>query len=173
MGHIMTAANEGIRVFFRILAAAALALTLGAAAKLAGAETLKHGSRIVCSGEYRGHLQGIATDGRHVYWSFTRDLVKTDFDGKVLIRRNFPRHMGDPCWYDGKLYVPFCGRGFNRRLEPGAPSRNYVLVFDADLNLLKRHHLPELEYGAGGIAGLAGGGAGRFFADEASCGLLH
>ena len=148
----MTAANEGIRAFTRLLAAAALALTLGAAAKLAGAETLKYGSRIVCPGEYRGHLQGIATDGKAVYWVFSRNIVKTGLDGRLLAKREVPYHSGDPCWKDGRLYVPVCRSGFNRRLKPGAESKNYVHVFDAKLKLLETRHIPEVEFGAGGIA---------------------
>ena len=120
-----------------------------------GAETapkLKYGTRMVCSGEYPGHLQGLATDGGAIYWVFTRLVVKTDFGGRLLAKAKLPHHGGDPCWHDGKLYIPLCGSGFNRKPKPGALSRNYVDVFDADLKQLKRYPIPELEYGAGGIA---------------------
>ena len=113
---------------------------------------LKYGTRIVCAGEYRGHLQGIASDGRAIYWVFTQTIVKTGFDGKVLAKTTVPRHGGDPCCHDGKLYVPVCTSGFNSKLKRGAVSKNFIYVFDAGLKLLAKHHIPELEYGAGGIA---------------------
>jgi len=145
--------NFGIGILPRLFAAAALFF---AAAELSGAETtvarLKYGTRIVCPGEYRGHLQGIATDGKAIYWVFSRDIVKTGLDGRLLARRGMPYHSGDPCWHDGKLYVPLCQSGFNRKLKAGAASKNYVCVFDADLKPIKKYHIPELEYGAGGIA---------------------
>lgn len=142
-----------MRLSARLFAAAAL---LFAAAELSGAETemasLKYGSRIVCPGEYRGHLQGIATDGKAIYWVFSRNLVKTGFDGRMLAKRDMPHHSGDPCWHEGRLYVPVCQSGFNRELKPGAVSKNYVFVFDAELKLLEKRHIPEVEFGAGGIA---------------------
>ena len=113
---------------------------------------LKYGTRIVCGGEYPGHLQGMATGGGAIYWVFTRLVVKTDLTGRVLAKAKLPHHGGGPCWHDGKLYVPLCGSGFNRKLKPGAVSKNYVDVFDADLKQIKRYPIPELEYGAGGIA---------------------
>lgn len=108
--------------------------------------------RIVCPGEYKGHLQGIATDGKAIYWVFSLDIVKTGFDGKLLARTKVPHHGGDPCWSNGRLYVPVCGSGFNRKPKPGVVPKNYVYVFDADLKLLETHHIPETEYGAGGMA---------------------
>ena len=154
----MTRDKFGIRILAR-LCAAALFL---AAAELSGAEAppdLKYGTRIVCGGEYPGHLQGMATDGKAIYWVFTRGIVKTDFSGRLLAKRAMPYHAGDPCWHEGKLYVPVCSSGFNRKLKPGAVSKNYVHVFDAELKPLKKHHIPELEYGAGGM----GVRDGRFF----------
>lgn len=143
----------GIRMLARLFAAA---LPLFAATELSGAETgpaaLKYGSRIVCPGEYRGHLQGIAVGGKSIYWGFSHDLVRTGFDGRILAKRAVPYHSGDPCWHEGRLYVPVCLSGFNRKLKAGAVSKNYVYIFDADLKLLDKRHIPEVEFGAGGIA---------------------
>ena len=116
-------------------------------------------SRIVCPGEYAGHLQGLATDGKAIYWSFSKDLVKTGFDGRLLAHATIPHHGGDPCWSNGRLYVPVCGSGFNRKPKPGVVPQNFVYVFDAGLRLLETHHIPETEYGAGGMAEKDG----RFF----------
>ena len=140
----------------RFLSGVCAAALLGVLApELSGAETLpklKYGTRIVCRGEYPGHLQGIAASGTAIYWVFTRIVVKTGFDGKVLAKARLPHHGGDPCWHAGKLYVPVCESGFNRKLKPGAVSRNSIHVFDADLKPLGKHPVPELEYGAGCIA---------------------
>ena len=150
-----TAMKAVLKYLVRVCAAAALwAFCPPFAAS--GAEDapprLKYGSRVVCPGEYRGHLQGLATDGKSIYWVFSRDIVKTDFTGRVLAKRSMPHHSGDPCWHDGKLYVPVCGSGFNRKPKPGAVSKNRVCVFDAELKPLAEHPIPELEYGAGGMA---------------------
>ena len=155
----MTGMERSTRVSCRFGAAAlAAGLLLSALfpVRVDGADNalsrLKYGTRIVCSGEYPGHLQGIASDGQAIYWVFTRTIVKTGLDGKLLAKTTVPRHGGDPCWHDGKLYVPVCSSGFNRKLKEGAVSKNYIYVFDANLKLLAKHHIPELEYGAGGIA---------------------
>ena len=39
---------------------------------------------IVCEGEYPYHLQGVATDGTNVYWTFSTVLAKTDWSGKLI-----------------------------------------------------------------------------------------
>ena len=36
--------------------------------------------KIACAGSYGGHLQGVATDGTNIYWSFTVAVV---FGGTV------------------------------------------------------------------------------------------
>ena len=41
------------------------------------------GSVIACEGSYGDHIQGMATDGEAIYWSFASTLVKTDLNGKV------------------------------------------------------------------------------------------
>ena len=143
--------------FFRLFSCGiAAAWVLSSAVAAPGAAPR---DRIVCPGEYRGHLQGLATDGKAIYWVFSRDLVKTDFGGNLLARTKVPHHGGDPCWSNGRLYVPVCGSGFNRKPRPGVVPENYVFVFDADLKLLEKHHIPETEYGAGGMAEKDG----RFF----------
>jgi len=146
----------GIRFLARLTAAALFAAAFSPFAASFGAEKvtpqLKYGTRIVCQGEYPGHLQGLVAGDGAIYWVFTRTIVKTDFSGRVLAKRAMPHHSGDPCWHGGKLYVPVCGGGFNRKPKPGDPSRNFVHVFDAGLKPLGKYPVPELEYGAGGIA---------------------
>ena len=137
--------------FFSCVFFAVAGVMLSPAAEVA-APRLAPGTRIVCPGEYKGHLQGLATDGKAIYWSFSRDLVKTDFEGNLLGKVNIPHHGGGPCWSNGKLYVPVCGSGFNRKPKPGSVPKNYVYVFDPELKLLEKHHIPETKYGAGGMA---------------------
>jgi len=104
-------------------------------------------SEIVCDGVYRSHLQGIACDRvGTVYWSFTRDLVKTDLAGKVLKSVPVKSHHGDLTYVDGRLYVAWSNL-FNR---PGAKSR--VFIYDAqDLTQLAVKDVPQVTYGAGAV----------------------
>ena len=143
--------------FFACIVFAAVVL-ISPAAEVA-APRLDPGTRIVCPGEYAGHLQGLATDGKAIYWSFSKDLVKTDFSGRILAQTKVPHHGGGPCWSNGRLYVPVCGSGFNHKPKPGSVPKNFVYVFDAGLKLLEKRHIPETEYGAGGMAEKDG----RFF----------
>ena len=137
--------------FFACVVFAAAWIPSAPAAEVA-APRLDPGTRIVCPGEYAGHLQGLATDGKAIYWSFSKDLVKTDFAGNLLGKVKIPHHGGGPCWSNGKLYVPVCGSGFNRKPKPGVVPKNFVYVFDPELKLLEKRHIPETEFGAGGMA---------------------
>ncbi len=104
-----------------------------------------------CEGLYPKHLQGICTDNRqHIFWSFTNTIVKTDVNGKILKRVSADNHQGDLCYLDGRLYVAVNLGRFN---DPQKRADSWVYVFDAEnLELLARHPLPELVYGAGAIA---------------------
>ena len=120
-----------------------------------------------------GHIQGADFNGQHLFISFTGNLFKCDASGKILKKTGYPdvdgisgndaksrqlkmqnnitrSHFGDLCFADGKVFVAFSGSGFNRELN-GSNSYNYIFEYDADLNLLKRHHVPIMQYGVGGI----------------------
>ncbi len=112
---------------------------------------LNIGDVVSCEGGYKDHVQGFDTDGTNLYWSFASTLVKTDRQGKVLKTIPVDYHCGDPCWANGKLYVPYGGGSWNRELN-GAPSKNYIRVYDSDLNFIRAYHVPEMEYGVGCIA---------------------
>ncbi len=85
------------------------------AATPAVADDVKRYSReevkeIFCKGRYPFHVQGVATDGTNVYWSYTTVLVKTDMSGSVLAkyeRENI--HMGDITWHAGRVYAGING----------------------------------------------------------------
>ena len=113
--------------------------------------------KIVCGSWEKHHVQGIAGDGQVWYWVFTDVIVKTDLQGKVLLRKEIHRqggrriHGGAPCFANGKLYVPYCGGSFNRHLN-GKPGYNWILEYDDALNLLKSYPVEEVKYGAGCVA---------------------
>lgn len=112
----------------------------------------------------RGHLQGIAGNGKFIFRVFNYGIVKSDMTGKTLKtaecrrKKNQSLHAGSPCLVNDKLYVPCCFGSFNRDLN-GKPSLNYIQVFDLDLNYIKSFHIPELQHGAGCITFADG----RFF----------
>ncbi len=119
-------------------------------AELGNADLEKAPSWIECDGTYGGHLQGVATDGKSIYWSHTVQLVKTDLNGRILRRIDVPDHHGDLTHHDGEVFVAVEFGQFNR---PPGESDPWVYVYDAEsLKLLRKHRVPELVHGSGGIA---------------------
>ena len=105
---------------------------------------------VICEGTDGGHLQGIATDGKAIYWSHTVQLVKTDLAGVVSHRIEVPSHHGDLTYHNDRVYVAVELGKFNR---PPGESKPWVYVYVAeDLTLQAIHRLPELVHGCGGIA---------------------
>lgn len=105
---------------------------------------------IECDGSYGGHLQGIASDGNSIFWSHTVQLVKSDLAGKIQYEIDVASHHGDLTIHDGKVYVAVELAQFNR---PPGESDPWVYIYNTDtLKFLKKHRLPELVHGAGGIA---------------------
>ena len=89
--------------------------------------------------EFRGHIQGVCTDGTNIYWSMTYDLVKTDMAGRELARYSDKFHMGDPCWHRGRIYV-----GVNRMVEKGVRRGDEVWVFEPErLERVKVYPTPQ------------------------------
>ena len=109
---------------------------------------------INCEGSYSGHLQGIDSDGKYIYWSFTKAIVKTDMEGKIVLKIDSPNHSGDPCLLNGKLYVPVNKGAFNK---PKGKSKDFIYVYNAEtLELIKEVATPQYEHGAGGMAAWKG-----------------
>ena len=100
---------------------------------------------------YGGHLQGMTTDYKsHIFWSHTTQLVKTDFQGNIIKEVDVPFHHGDLYYYNKKVYVAVNLGLFND--ENGAAD-SWVYVYDEqNLNLIKKYPLPDVIFGAGGIA---------------------
>jgi hypothetical protein len=107
--------------------------------------------KIVCEGEYKGHLQGVSSDKKgNIFWSFTDVIVKTDFTGKISSRIELPSHQGDLTWLDGKVYVAVNHGKFNE--EPGLADSWIYVLNDKDLKLIEKVKAPELVHGCGGMA---------------------
>ena len=103
---------------------------------------------IRCDGVFGRHLQGVATDGSSIWWSFTVELVRTDLAGRVQCVRRVPKHHGDLCHVDGKVYVAVNFGPFNR--DKGGDGK--VLAYDANtLEPCGEWPVPELVHGAGGM----------------------
>jgi len=99
-------------------------------------------------GVYPRHLQGVATDGAFIYWSFTDKLTKTDAEGRNVKTTGAPNHSGDLCCVGGVLYVATNLGKFNT--EDKADS--WVYAYKAgDLSFVSKWKVPELRHGAGGI----------------------
>ena len=60
---------------------------------------------VTCEGTYPRHLQGVAIDGRAIYWSWTDALVKTDMQGRLMKRAKAASHHGDLCVVKDKVFV--------------------------------------------------------------------
>ncbi len=103
---------------------------------------------IRCGGVYGGHLQGVATDGQFLYWSFTTKLVKTDTSGSVLTMREVPNHHGDLCCDGGKVYVAVNRGRFNQLNSAVSEVRAYS---SATLDPAGVWDLPDMLHGAGGM----------------------
>ena len=109
------------------------------------AESAQKTCRVTCGGAYPYHLQGVATDGTNLYWSFTTALVKTDLSGSVIATNSHPHtisdgHMGDLCLKDGKLFV---GMNFGKGSD-GARKGDAVWVYDTEtMERVASHPTPE------------------------------
>ena len=105
--------------------------------------------KVLCEGTYKHHMQGVCTDEKSIYWSFTTTLVKTDMEGTALKKIPVANHHGDLCFHDGKLYVAVNLGKFN---DPEGNADSWVYVYDAEtLTELARHETQEVFHGAGGI----------------------
>lgn len=121
------------------------------------AKSLGEMFKVKCEGSYPHHLQGICTDEKSIFWSFTTSLAKTDMTGKLLKKVNVANHHGDLCIDGGKLYVAVNLGKFN---DPNGNADSWIYVYDANnLKELARHKAPEVFHGAGGI----GFRNGKFF----------
>lgn len=132
-----------------ILSKVAKVLAVASLGLVSACATFFSADKVVCEGTYGGHLQGVATDGESVYWSFTVEVVKTDLSGRILATSGaVPRHQGDCCVKDGVLYVAVNLGKFNQETQ----GVSEVWAYDTRTLQVKRTwKLPEMGHGAGGM----------------------
>lgn len=118
--------------------------TIVLAGVVASGMAARGGEEIVCRGKYPLHVQGVATDGTNIYWSFTSVLVKTDRQGNELARfEQKNAHMGDITWHAGKVYAGY--NGFHVGFDE-------IWVFDdATLSRVRTVRTPETVFCNNGI----------------------
>ncbi len=121
-----------------------ICILLGSTAGFLAADSIE------CEGTYSKHLQGIAVQGdEYIFWSFTDILLKTDLQGKILVKVRVDSHSGDLCVLGEKIYVAVNLGEFNQ--EPGKAD-SWIYVYDSgNLELLSRHPIPQVVHGAGGL----------------------
>ena len=74
-----------MKTILRLMTAWLILLLMGATPSLRAKEAQEAPAFVLCEGKYAGHLQGVCRDeGGNFFWSFTRALVKTNPQGKVL-----------------------------------------------------------------------------------------
>lgn len=115
------------------------------------AKAPKSPDSVLCAGKYSGHLQGVCRgSGGKFFWSFTKTLVKTNIQGKIMKKIQVADHHGDVCFANGKIY---CAVNFGAFNDPKGNADNWVYVYDSkNLECLAKHPVPEVKHGAGGIA---------------------
>ena len=103
---------------------------------------LASGGEIVCEkDDFPGHLQGIAADAGGIYWSFYDTVIKTDYAGKILASVKSPRHSGDLCLADGKVWVSIIH--YDAKTAEREGGTGWIYVYDADLKLVRKIALPD------------------------------
>ena len=97
---------------------------------------------ILCeAGGFVGHLQGITADSTGIYWSYYDTIVKTDYAGKTLVSVKIPRHSGDLCAANGKVYVSVCY--YDAKMVADEGGSGWVYVYDQGLKFLQKVALPD------------------------------
>ncbi|MBP3357668.1 MAG: hypothetical protein J6K91_02045 [Opitutales bacterium] len=103
--------------------------------------------KIVCTGKYKNHLQGITMLDGKIYWSYTTKIICTDMQGKIVNLVDAPNHQGDLCVADGKIYVATNHKKFNKLNQ----AENFVYVYDSNLNFIEKIKIDEMLCGLGGM----------------------
>ena len=123
-----------------------LAIIMGGASLMAQSVAPKDMPRSIYTGFWRaGHVQGVAldTERKHVYYSFTTMLVKTDLKGNVIgTVTGLLGHLGciDFNDEDGRLYGSLeykndaIGKGIMRQEKSDKTLQDgfYVAIFDVE-----------------------------------------
>ena len=103
-----------MKMILRLMTVWLMLLLMGTSQSLRAKEAQETPAFVLCEGKYAGHLQGVCRDeGGDFFWSFTRALVKTNPQGKVLKKIPVADHHGDVCLVNGKVY---CARESMRHI---------------------------------------------------------
>ena len=97
-------------------------------------------------GTWCGHVQGMCVTSNAFFFAYHNQIVKTDWNGRLLARRNVLIHTGDICAWNGRVYTAVSN-------STTGYGKGRIQVFDEDLNLVKETALPR---GSDGITCLNG-----------------
>ncbi len=101
-----------------------------------------YAGEIVCEANgFVGHIQGISADATGIYWSFFDTIVKTDYKGKTLLTTAIPKHAGDLCAANEKVYVSVTY--YSKKMIDEAGTTGWVYIYDRDLKFLKKVAIPD------------------------------
>ncbi|MBQ3290535.1 MAG: hypothetical protein IJH50_14125 [Kiritimatiellae bacterium] len=76
-----------------------------------------------------GHVQGMCVTSNAFFFAYHDQIVKTDWQGRFLVRREVPIHTGDICAWNGRLYTAVS--------KSSSDGNGRIQVFDEDLNLIR------------------------------------
>lgn len=138
--------------------AAAILSALGLSAETASLADA-HVDRIQLEGDYAGHLQDVWWDGgTNLWWAHTRQILRTNRDGKILARADVEGHNAGCEVRDGRLYVAVCPMQSATGGKTTPECHPQINVYDAaTLRLLERHILDGVIDRSGSLAILPDG----------------
>ncbi len=99
------------------------------------------GSFLCESNGFPGHVQGITADKTGIYWSFYDTIVKTDFKGKTIGTISIPKHAGDLCAANGKIYVSVTY--YDKKMADDEGTTGWVYVYDSELKFIQKVAIPD------------------------------
>ena len=114
--------------------------------------------RIDLEGAYVGHLQDVCRDkAGHIYWTHTHHILKTDADGKVIMRAEVEGHNAGCEVKDGVLYVAVCPMQGKTGGKTTPECNLQVNEYDAATLALRVKHVLPVNDRAGSLAILPDG----------------
>ena len=81
-----------------------------------------------------GHVQGMCANSNALYFAYHTQIVKTDWLGRLVKRVEVPRHTGDICLWNGRLYTAVCHADTGK-------GRGRIQVYDEELNFLDETYM--------------------------------
>jgi hypothetical protein len=150
--------NLSCRAGLALCAATAILFARGLSAETASLAD-EHVERIQLEGDYAGHLQDVWWDGgANLWWAHTRQILRTNCDGKILARADVDGHNAGCEARDGRLYVAVCPMQDTTGGKTTPECHPQINVYDAaTLRLLERHILDGVIDRSGSLAILPDG----------------